>query len=242
MEKLGLISNWIKRRELKRFAEKKEAEWAHYADEAEREFDRTWELLEKAKRPPFYDAPSLDMDPYPYQNKEYVTTADMAYDRESGEVYEESRNYYADSDAKKAVVSDIRHLESMLDGGDLGIPSLPDLTTNTRRIKALDDLVAEIPENYIELQVNPLTPTGRTPKYTVSIYFNSYAANTVNMSGSHGTISYLASGKIGKARADYWHDHVHIHVEYKLYGDELGVSFIQYREGPNSDPVILYHK
>ena len=140
---MGLLSNLKKafsersqNNEFRKFAAKKEREQREEYAQAIENSRREWEILERAKKRPFYDQPNYDLDNYPFGNRPYVTRAEMALNRESGEVYEDSRIYYADSDAKSSVASDLRRIERMLNGDNLGVPGLPALKTNTARIKA----------------------------------------------------------------------------------------------------------
>ena len=79
--------------------------------------------------------------------------------------------------------------------------------------------------------------------------------------GSHGTLDYLPSGKVGKAEIYFWHKHVMYAASFRIVDGKLSVSKLEYsdnsieasrsilngsHEDPNiaasfDGPVVLYH-
>lgn len=208
-----------------------------------------WKILEEVKKDPFTAVPQIDLSVFPFENKKYVCESTMRLNCDTGQIFEESRWFYADDIAKKEVLIDIGKLEKLIDRDVLGLPNLPELKTNTSLIAALNELCSETPDNHICLFETPLTPSGKVSKYPINILFNSYGKpKSINnkygrstvTNGSHGMIYYLADGSIGKADVDYWNNHVHYHIDYKTVKGALVVGRVKYLDNPSENPILLY--
>ena len=95
----------------------------------------------------------------------------------------------------------------------------------------------KVPENRVMLSLHPLTKTGKNAKYPVEVFFNSYGKND---NGSHGTVSYLRDGSMGKAVIHYWRNHVYYGAYFKIIDGAIALNVLNYRATPNDDPVELY--
>lgn len=208
-----------------------------------------WKILQEARVPPFMAAPGIDMTPFPFDNREYVCESHLRIDRETGEVFEESCSFYADGDAVKAVEGDIDMLEALIDVVRDELPTLPWLRVATERFDPV--VVAEDKSfrNAVSLRVEPLTPTGKQPRYPVSVSFSAYEQiadkygyAVQGENGAHGRIFYLANGEVGKAEFNYWDGGVHYRVAFKMIKGMLAVSAIRYNDNPMSEPVTIFSK
>ena len=180
--------------------------------------------------------PEYDLGPFPFDNKPYLCRTVVKYERETGQVFADERFYYGDADAVAAVKANVAKLEHMLTPAVTGVPSLPSLRTNFARIEAVDSVVT-FPENRVTLSLHPLTKTGKNAKYPVEVFFNSYGKND---NGSHGTVSYLRDGSMGKAVVHYWRNHVYYGAYFKIIDGAIALNVLNYRATPNDDPVELY--
>ena len=96
-------------------------------------------------------------------------------------------------------------------------------------------------KHYAWARINPLTPTGRTPKYVATIEFTAGLErprhmtlrqleqfNEVHPSPEQtlGTIDYLSDGRIGKAHLSLWCNESLYVAWYKLVAGELVVSSV----------------
>ncbi|WP_302796908.1 hypothetical protein [Adlercreutzia equolifaciens] len=224
---------------------KQEEAYNAWVEEAERQH----RLIQEKTRPPFIDSPCGPFGFYPFPAGQYVCLASLRYDSKTGEVYEDSRSYYANRVAVELFLNDLCYAESLLDGSKLGLPSLPALRTDAARFVALDDLVGRIPPNTISMSIAPLTPTGKKPRYISSARFSSYLIPDYDdpncyrgfgEKGSGGTFWYLENGSIGKAEIDYWDGTVHFRVKFKTVAGNLVVSNISYSDTIGVDPIAIY--
>ena len=224
------------KRAMREFAEEKRK--AEQKRRAEEEAQRTEEarILREHEVPPAMACPEYDLGPFPFDNKPYLCHTVVKYERETGQVFADERSYYGDADAVAAVKANVAKRERMLTPAVTGVPSLPSLRTNFARVEAVDSVV-KVPENRVMLSLHPLTKTGKSAKYPVEVFFNSYGKND---NGSHGTVSYLRDGSMGKAVIHYWHNHVYYGAYFKIIDGAIALNVLNYRATPNDDPVELY--
>lgn len=224
------------KRAMLEFAEEKRK--AEQKRRAEEEAQRAEEarILREHEVPPAMVRPEYDLGPFPFDNKPYLCHTVVKYERETGQVFADERIYYGDADAVAAVKANVAKLEHMLTPAVTGVPSLPSLRTNFARIEAVDSVVT-FPENRVTLSLHPLTKTGKNAKYPVEVCFNSYGKNH---NGSHGTVSYLRDGSMGKAVIHYWRNHVYYGAYFKIIDGAIALNVLNYRATPNDDPVELY--
>ena len=142
-------SNRAKKRAMKEFVEQKKREEALRNEEEIKRWKEERSILKEHEMPPFLAVPDYDLSAgFPFSNKEYVCFVSMAINRKNGEVVEQSRAYYADSEAIEKAKHDVIALEKMLSPEKLGIASLPTLVTNFRMVKPVagnDERVQWIP-------------------------------------------------------------------------------------------------
>lgn len=224
------------KRAMREFAEEKRK--AEQKRRAEEEAQRAEEdrILCEHEVPPAMVRPEYDLGPFPFDNKPYLCHTVVKYERETGQVFADERFYYGDADAVAAVKANVAKLEHMLTPAVTGVPSLPSLRTNFARIEAVDSVVT-FPENRVTLSLHPLTKTGKNAKYPVEVCFSSYGKND---NGSHGTVSYLRDGSMGKAVVHYWRNHVYYGAYFKIIDGAIALNVLNYRATPNDDPVELY--
>lgn len=224
------------KRAMREFAEEKRK--VEQKRRAEEEAQRAEEvrILREHEVPPAMVCPEYDLGPFPFDNKPYLCHTVVKYERETGQVFADERFYYGDADAVAAVKANVAKLEHMLTPAVTGVPSLPSLRTNFARIKAVDSVVT-VPENRVTLSLHPLTKTGKNAKYPVEVCFSSYGKND---NGSHGTVSYLRDGSMGKAVVHYWRNHVYYGAYFKIIDGAIALNVLDYRATPNDDPVELY--
>ena len=221
------------KRAMREFAEEKRK--AEQKRRAEEEAQRA-RILREHEVPPAMVCPEYDLGPFPFDNRPYLCHTVVKYERETGQVFANERFYYGDADAVAAVKANVAKLEHMLTPAVTGVPSLPSLRTNFARIESVDSVV-KVPENRVMLSLHPLTKTGKNAKYPVEVFFNSYGKND---NGSHGTVSYLRDGSIGKAVIHYWRNHVYYGAYFKIIDGAIALNVLNYRATPNDDPVELY--
>lgn len=224
------------KRAMREFAEEKRK--AEQKRRAEEEAQRTEEarILREHEVPPAMACPEYDLGPFPFDNKPYLCHTVVKYERETGQVFADERSYYGDADAVAAVKANVAKLERMLTPAVTGVPSLPSLRTNFARVEAVDSVV-KVPENRVMLSLHPLTKTGKNAKYPVEVFFSSYGKND---NGSHGTVSYLRDGSMGKAVIHYWRNHVYYGAYFKIIDGAIALNVLNYRAAPDDDPVELY--
>lgn len=189
--------------------------------------------------------PDYDLGSLPFGNREYFCGGTVFRSPDTGEVLRDDRVYYADADALRAFILDLDRLESMLSGDALGIPSLPILRTDVSLMKPVS-FVGDISQNSARLVLRPFTKTGRKAKYPAAVHFHAYGLVDClgdlypGHNGSHGIVSYCQDHTIGKAEANYWADHVHFGVRWKIVDGQLSVGSIDYSENCETDAVRLY--
>lgn len=215
--------------------EKRKAEQKRRAEEEAQRAEEA-RILREHEVPLAMVCPEYDLGPFPFDNKPYLCRTVVKYERETGQVFADERFYYGDADAVAAVKANVAKLEHMLTPAVTGVPSLPSLRTNFARIEAVDSVVT-VPENRVTVSLHPLTKTGKNAKYPVEVCFNSYGKND---NGSHGTVSYLRDGSIGKAVIHYWRNHVYYGAYFKIIDGAIALNVLNYRATPNDDPVELY--
>jgi hypothetical protein len=180
------------------------------------------------------EAPDFDLEGFPFGNRKYVCLTRSRFDRESGLTVIDSRGYYADEEALSRVGADIKRLEGMLTSDVTGIESLPRLETNLSLMTPVTDPNSEFPYSLASLSLRPLTPTGRKSKYPVTVNFTAYRHKLgEDNDGSHGTISYLYGGGIGKAEIYFWHQHVGFGAHYKLIDGRIALNVLEYCDDPS---------
>ena len=199
-------------------------------------------FIESLMAPPTIEEPDYDMTPFPFENKPYLCRTQQQVVHDTGQVIESSKFYYADHLAVDAVRKDVENLENLIKPEAIDIPTLPILETNFARVEEANRLM-EFPENRVQLNIKPLTKTGRKAKYPVEILFSSYEKSSsleYRQNGSHGTVSYFASGAVGKAEIHYWINHEHYGAYFKIIGGNLALNVLTYSNARTGDEVELY--
>lgn len=244
---MGILSKLLRRRSeptIRDIAEERRAaDEQKQAEDSER-WRSEWAIVREHEPEPSMEAPGYDLGSrFPFVCKPYVCLANVRLDRETGEVYEEDRTWYADEEAIRAFSADLGAVEGLLSPEAVGIPSLPSLRTNLRLAVPLSAPVPRdrLPQNSVRLTLRPLTPTGRKARYPVSIAFSAYNDYTARTGiGSHGVVSYLADGSVGKAVSDYWSGSVHYRARFRLDGGRLVLGSLTYDDDPEERPVRIY--
>ena len=175
------------------------------------------EFMPMPMRAPSYD---LSTASFPFGAREYPTLVIPHRSQETGEVVWSETNYCADPAALEEVCKVISTLEFIEEQALLGIPAVPVLKTDLKLMKPATSCNVVPDENRATLSVNPLTPTGRKPKYPVSVSFNSYRQFYGKPSvGSHGTIDFLPDATPAKADIYYWLSGEGYAASFRLVGD-----------------------
>lgn len=203
-----------------------------------------WAIVREHEPEPYMEVPTYDLgNRFPFSDRPYVCLVHVRLDRETGEVYDADRAWYADEDAIRAFSADLGHLEDLLAPEVVGIPSLPSLRTDLRLAVPLAAPVLRdrLPQNSVRLMLRPYTPTGRKARYPVSVAFSAYADYTPRTGrGSHGVVSYLGDGSVGKAVNDYWSGSVHYRARFRLSGGVISLGSLTYDDDPEGRPVTIY--
>lgn len=175
------------------------------------------EFMPLVMRKPNYDLSSAS---FPFGDREYPTLVIPHRSQETGEVVWSETSYCADPVALEEVCKVISTLEFIEEQALLSIPSVPVLKTDLKLMKPVTSCSVVPDENRATLSVNPLTPTGRKPKYPVSVSFNSYRQfyGKPNV-GSHGTIDFLPDATPAKADIYYWLSGEGYAASFRLVGD-----------------------
>lgn len=238
-------SNRAKKRAMKEFVEQKKREEALRNEEEIKRWKEERSILKEHEMPPFLAVPDYDLSAgFPFSSKEYVCFVSMAINRKNGEVVEQSRAYYADSEAIEKAKHDVIALEKMLSPEKLGIASLPTLFTNFRMVKPVADVcsIDDLPRNHVILTLKPYTPTGRDARYPVTIGVSSYKETMSASNGSHGSVSYLRDGSIGKAQFHFWKDHIYYGAHFKIINGEIALNVLTYSDDPSSGKKIELYR
>lgn len=232
------------RREMREVARAKEIERAAREREERKRREIEWEILNEHEIAPYMEAPDYDLSTlFPFDNREYVCLVPIRYERVTGEILEESHIYYADRKAIDSFTPDVGALEALLEPDVLGLPALPTLQTRFNLLRSVTKPVdkCDLPENSVRLTLSPLTPTGKKARYPVTVRFNAYRQTRGPLDGSHGTVSYLRDGSIGKAQLNFWHGHVYYGARFKLIDGRIALSVLTYCDNPSTcKKVELY--
>lgn len=256
---------------ISRVASEKRSEEQKRFEKLSRESYDEWRILQKAETKPQLIQPSYDLTAFPFENKEYVCKVEMRYDAKTGSAFPDGGIWYADRKAINAFSKDVFALEDMLDAKLLGLKRLPTLRTDFSLVHGVTKVPKELPEESVTMTLAKPTPTGRNPKYPVSIRFYAYepssfvsnADGSVGMesNGSHGTLDYFPSGKVGKAEIYFWRKSVMYAASFRTIDGEIAVSKLEYSDNSIDEsrsistslgdgmgastsfdgPVILYH-
>jgi hypothetical protein len=197
-------------------------------------------------------SPDYDLDGFPFSNREYVCKESHSYDKSTGQVFTSCLTWYGDATAKTAVKKDVRMLESLIHSDSVGIEALPKLEADFSLVHAISKPRKNLPENAVTLTLNPPTPTGRNPKYPVTVRYSAYpdypsASSSIeemraySHDGSHGSICYFPDATIGRADVCFWNRGVFYGVHYRIINRKISVSFIEYAGSPSEDRITLYH-
>ncbi|MDU0940012.1 MAG: hypothetical protein E7A81_07060 [Clostridiales bacterium] len=203
---------------------------------------------------PTFIKPDFDLSVFPFYNREYVCTGTAYKNIHNGEIFNECLRYYATDDVMYNVVNHIIRLEKMLTEEKLGIKGLPPLSTNYDLFEPVDELLSidKLPQNYVAMTLKPLTKTGKKAKYPVEVFFNAYRRKTyddaseseyfssVGQEGSHGTLSFLQDGEIGKASIFYWEHHKCFAAYFKLFNDTLALNVLTYKDVNSGIDIEIY--
>lgn len=183
------------------------------------------EFMPMSMRTPAYD---LSTASFPFGAREYPTLVIPHRSQETGEVVWSETSYYADPGALEEVCKVISTLEFIEEQALLGIPAVPVLKTDLKLMKPATSCNVVPDENRATLSVNPLTPTGRKPKYPVSVSFNSYRQFYGKPDvGSHGTIDFLSDATPAKADICYWLSGEGYAASFRLVGDMPALTLLR---------------
>lgn len=199
-----------------------------WADEDAREIERQRTAPVRVMAPL-----NLDLPGFPFSPGVYVS-ANVYLD---GGDPEPHNIWYADAKALQDIGAHIGSLSVMLDR----IAPLDRIRADLSNTRPIMDVASWLPEHYAWARINPLTPTGRTPKYVATIEFTAGLErprhmtlrqleqfNEVHPSPEQtlGTIDYLSDGRIGKAHLSLWCNESLYVAWYKLVAGELVVSSV----------------
>jgi|GEM_PF-1859935 len=251
-------------------AEKRRDEQKRF-EKLSREANDEWEILQKAETKPQLVVPNYDLTGFSFENKEYVCKVNLRYDAKTGTAFPDGGFWYADRKAINAFSKDVFALEDMLDASLLGLRRLPTLRTDFSLVHGVTKVPKELPRESVTLTLAKLTPTGKKPKYPVSIRFSAYEPSSLvangdgsigtESNGSHGTLDYFPSGKVGKADIYFWHKHIMYAASFRTIDGEISVSKLEYSDNSIDEsrsasissndgltmaasfdgPVVLYH-
>jgi hypothetical protein len=202
---------------------------AHVASAPKAEGD-DWDTIETHVPAPFVSQPEVGLpEGHPFSNREYVTLVSQRRDRVTGRVYSEQRTYCADEDALQGVCRCVSLLEFMVEQAALPLKSVPPLKTDFRKLRAArsTDTADSLRGNVPRLVINPLTPTGRTPKYPTRFVFAT-ERDSVEESSTNAEVDFLPDGSLGKARLVYWCGRVGYRAWFKLFGDRFDLSLLEH--------------
>ncbi len=147
---------------------------------------------------PTYD---LSCATFPFGPREYVTLTIPHRDETTQKVLYEEKRYLADDEALAETCKAISLLEFISEQALISVQAIPVLKTDLKALQPVTDCEDIPPGHFVYMTVNPLTPTGRPPKYPISIAFDAYEGVE---SGSHGSIDFLPDGTPAKADISYW--------------------------------------
>lgn len=151
-----------------------------------------------------------------------------------------SKLWYANSSVCARFAADLARAESKTTAVTIHEAGIPRLETDSALI--LPTAVGEAPKSdgFAALEICPLTPTGRKPKYPIEIHFSAYSVASGD--GSHGTLCYLPSGEVGKADIHYWQGCVRHTVSLRLKDDILEPSYILRQSNFDETPVTIWRE
>lgn len=151
-----------------------------------------------------------------------------------------SKLWYANSLACARFAADLAQSESKTTAVTIHEAGIPRLETDSALI--LPTAVGEKPshDGFAALEICPLTPTGRKPKYPIEIHFSAYSVASGD--GSHGTLCYLPSGEVGKADIHYWQGCVRHTVSLHMKDGTLAPSYILRQSNFDETPVTIWRE
>ena len=161
------------------------------------------EAMYRDLMPMHMELPTYDLSgtAFPFGPREYVTLTVPHRDETTQKVLYEEKKYLADDEALAETCKAISLLEFISEQALISVQAIPVLKTDLKALQPVTSCEDIPPEHFVYLSVNPLTPTGRMPKYPISIFFDTYEGIE---SGSHGSIDFLTDGTPAKADISYW--------------------------------------
>lgn len=214
----------------KDIAQKEIEDWKRRSNEEYEE----WKIAQE-KKPPVDCRRLYDVDPiaFPFAIYEMVSDCTMAVDKLTGEIYESNRVYWLGSEGLISVLPRVWSLDIILDEAKQRFPSMPRLKMEIERALPVDspDDLSECMESqrFAFLRYDPLTKTGRKAKYPLELSWTVSEREGVRDT-SGGSISFLVSGKIGKADLHFNKDNVVYSVYCKTENEQLVLSRIVYSD------------
>lgn len=152
--------------------------------------------------------------------------------------------WYANRAACARFATDLAKVESKTAAVTIREAGIPRLETAPELI--LPTAAGEEPSHggFVSLEICPLTPTGRKPKYPIEVHFSAYTtavkSSQITHDGSHGTLCYLPSGEVGKADIHYWQERVRHTVSLRMRNGVLAPAYIL-RQGDFAEkPVTIW--
>lgn len=161
------------------------------------------EAMYRDLMPMSIELPTYDLSDatFPFGPREYVTLTIPHRDETTQKVLYKEKRYLADDEALAETCKAISLLEFISEQALISVQAIPVLKTDLKALQPVRDCEDIPPEHFVYMRVNPLTPTGRLPKYPISISFDAYEGVE---SGSHGSIDFLPDGTPAKADISYW--------------------------------------
>lgn len=222
----NLVYWWVKTRDgrasdrKRREAERRQAEWQAAHSVLDEQYVATPEI-------PW---------PYPFLLEPMVCLKHVVADSATGEIETYVEQYLATPNNLDSIRRELGKLNSYLDVAKSLVPSLSaSATIDTQLVRTHDpayvfngpDLV-----NYASFLVERSTKTGRLPKYPLTLQFGAYSRTHLQgpETGTHGTVSYLASGSPGKIWLVLWVDGNLKTVDCKLINGEMSVAYVKTKD------------
>ena len=184
----------------------------------------------------------VDFARFPFLTFPMVSKSNATVDRETGEVFEEQRWYWIGNEGFGYVLEVIGIVTALIAEASNRVPSLPRLHFDISMLSPVPANNSNLDtgnDGHVLAKWKPLTKTGRKSKYPVELMWSAYLGVAGDRDGSHGTISLLQSGEVGKADCHFWIKK----TRYSLYGrikeGIFGLSRVTYSDDEIQD-IWLY--
>lgn len=189
---------------------------------------------------------NADIPLFPFKKAEYVGTQSFVAEEDSSVRY----LFYADQTVINDLYQIINSLCRMID--TVTQPTV--VRFDYSNIRAVNDIYSVLPEHYAWMYLNPLTNTGKQPKYFATIELKAGLEQQRHMTikeldeflklhpspeQSFAKLDYLIDGRLGKARLSMWSKPYFYVAYYKLIAGELSLSKLT-RTGDSGKTEILF--